>query len=204
MIILLLVSCSGQEDDGGNTADNDSSGDTGGYSGGPASIVMPELIPISMGPVEGTMSIRLGSSPLITYASGTGTSIYSSITSTNLLSVAMHHTEIACQDSASAVNIKIYEAIGPQFYTVDDQTLLTLTYCKSGNSIIYSATSGTITISSVGEAGEPITGSFDVILTCITNCAGTTSASGTFFATRVLVATPSAPVTVDPMPGAGS
>jgi hypothetical protein len=49
---------------------------------------------------------------------------------------------------------------------------------------LFSDTSGTITLSSIGNPGEKITGTFDAVVTLLTNTFDTLCISGTFSVTR--------------------
>ena len=49
---------------------------------------------------------------------------------------------------------------------------------------LFSSTSGTITLSSIGNPGEKITGAFDSVVTLLTNTSDTLRISGTFSVTR--------------------
>ena len=51
---------------------------------------------------------------------------------------------------------------------------------ESGTAYHYESSTGAITLTSVGAAGEPVQGVFSAVLECSSGCTGTTNASGTF------------------------
>lgn len=78
--------------------------------------------------------------------------------------------------------------VTPQSYpTGTSNTPTQITY-RANNltySSIYSGTTGTITLASIGNVGEKITGAFDTVVTNMTNSSDTLGISGTFSVTRV-------------------
>jgi hypothetical protein len=73
----------------------------------------------------------------------------------------------------------------PQSYPIDSSnSLLTAVYVNNVYTSMFSSPSGTVTLSSIGNVGEKINGTFDATVTSDTNASDTLKISGTFSVTR--------------------
>ena len=138
---------------------------------------------------------------IVTGASGTTTAAYTEGPYNNngfldpslSASVAPSSTSISlCTGSTGttcATLITIFvKGITPQSYpTGTSNTPTQITYRANSKtySSIYSNTTGTITLASIGNAEEKITGAFDTVVANMTNSSDTLVISGTFSVTRV-------------------
>ena len=79
----------------------------------------------------------------------------------------------------------VVSGTAPQSYSVDSaNSLITTFYENNTYSSTFSSPSGTVTLSSIGNVGEKINGTFDATVTSDTNTSDTLKISGTFSVTR--------------------
>ncbi len=104
-------------------------------------------------------------------------------TSNTFISLCSGVSSITC---TTLVNISI-RGNTPQSYptgTTNSPTQITYSTNNQTYSSIYSSTIGTVTLSSVGNIGEKITGTFDAVVTNMSNSSDTLGISGTFSVER--------------------
>ena len=116
------------------------------------------------------------------------TDLISYVTASNNTQIELHSGESNTQGS-TIINIAV-AGNTPQSYPTGIATPencitydIYYTHYQSYTSL-FSGTSGTITLSSMGNVGEKITGTFDAVVSLLTNTSDTLRISGTFSMTR--------------------
>ena len=110
----------------------------------------------------------------VTTSNGTSIQLYSGLTNT--------YGSMALGIMISANTLGSYQTGGTMSWAYVEYGFFDPSY--EGYSSVISSTTGTVTLSSIGNVGEKISGSLDVVVTHLTNTFNTLRIAGTFNVTR--------------------